>query len=116
MPDEHVIIIEPDASWHRIPWRELVEYRDLLFLMVRRDFVSKYKQTILGPLWFIIQPLLNTVVFTLVFKKMAGLSTDGYPGFLFYLSGMLAWQYFSQCMNGTSSVFVTNQQLFGKVY
>ncbi|MBU3995864.1 MAG: ABC transporter permease [Actinobacteria bacterium] len=113
---DHVIIIEPDRSWLRIPWRELLEYRDLLYLMVRRDFVSKYKQTILGPLWFIIQPLMNTLVFTLVFKKMAGLSTDGYPGVLFYMSGMLAWQYFSQCMQGTSTVFVANQNLFGKVY
>lgn len=109
-------IIEPSGKWVRIPWRELLHYRDLLFLLVRRDFVSKYKQTILGPIWFIIQPLLYTLVFTLVFKKMAGFSTGGLPGVLFYYSGMLAWQYFSQCMTGTSTIFLANAGLFGKVY
>ena len=109
-------IIEPSGSWVRIPWRELLHYRDLLYILVRRDFVSRYKQTILGPIWFIIQPLFYTVVFTFVFKKMAGFSTGGMPGVLFYYSGMLAWQYFSQCMNGTSTTFVANAGLFGKVY
>ncbi|MFC1498548.1 ABC transporter permease [Verrucomicrobiota bacterium] len=114
--EQHEYVIERTTSWFRIPWRELLNYRDLLFLLVRRDFVSRYKQTILGPVWFILQPLLTTLIFTVVFKKMAGLSTDGYPGVVFYLSGMLAWQYFAQCMQGTSSTFVTNQNLFGKVY
>ena len=108
--------IQPVGKWVRLPFREVWEYRDLLMLLVRRDFVAKYKQTILGPVWFIIQPLMTTVVFTVVFKKMAGLSTDGYPGLLFYLSGMTAWQYFSQCLQGTASTFVMNQHLFGKVY
>jgi len=109
-------IIEPSGKWVRIPWRELLHYRDLLFILVRRDFVAKYKQTVLGPLWFIIQPLFYTLVFTVVFKKMAGFSTGGMPGLLFYYSGMLAWQYFAQCMNGTSTTFIANAGLFGKVY
>ncbi len=109
-------IIEPGGSWVRIPWREVVQYRDLLFLLVRRDFVAKYKQTILGPIWFVLQPLVYTVVFSIVFKRMAGLSTDGYPAMLFYLSGMLAWQYFAQCLESTSSTFVKNAGMFGKVY
>ncbi len=109
-------VIEPSSKWFRIPWREIVQYRDLLFLMVRRDFVSKYKQTVLGPIWFVLQPLLYTIVFTVVFKKMAGFSTGEVPGPVFYFSGMLAWQYFSQCLKGTSSTFLRNANLFGKVY
>jgi lipopolysaccharide transport system permease protein len=109
-------VIEPSGKWLRIPWREIVQYRDLLFLMVRRDFVSRYKQTILGPIWFILQPLLYTIIFTVVFKKMAGFSTGNVPGPVFYFSGMLAWQYFSQCLKGTSATFLRNANLFGKVY
>jgi lipopolysaccharide transport system permease protein len=109
-------VIEPSGKWVRLNLRDLLQYRDLLVLFVRRDFVARYKQTILGPLWFILQPLLTTLVFTLVFKQMAGLSTDGYPGLLFYLSGMLAWQYFAQCMNGTATTFLSHAGLFGKVY
>jgi lipopolysaccharide transport system permease protein len=110
MTEQIEFIIEPSGKWVRIPWREL------LLILVRRDFVAKYKQTILGPLWFIIQPLFYTLVFTLVFKQMAGFTTGGMPGLLFYYSGMLAWQYFSQCMSGTSTTFVSNAALFGKVY
>ncbi len=113
---ETAVVIEPSGTWVRVNLRELIRYRDLLFLLVRRDFVARYRQTILGPLWFILQPLLTTLVFTVIFKKMAGLSTDGYPGVLFYLSGMLAWQYFAQCMNGTATTFVSHAGLFGKVY
>lgn len=109
-------VIEATKTWIKIPWRELIQYRDLLFLLVRRDFISKYKQTILGPVWFILQPLLYTLIFTFVFNKMAGFSTGGVPGILFYYSGMLAWQYFAQCMGSTSSTFVANAGLFGKVY
>ena len=109
-------IIEKSNGWFRIPWREIVYYRDLLFLLVRRDFVARYKQTVLGPLWFIVQPVSYTLVFTVVFKKMAGFSTGELPGMLFYYSGMLAWQYFAQCMGGTSSTFISNAGLFGKVY
>jgi len=109
-------IIQPTSSWFRIPWRELLHYRDLLFLFVRRDFISKYKQTILGPLWFVIQPLLTTVVFTVIFGKVAKIPTDDLPPVLFYLSGLLAWGYFAQCMSGTSDTFAQNAGLFGKVY
>lgn len=109
-------IIEPTSSWFHVPWREIVRYRDLLFLLVRRDFVAQYKQTILGPLWFVIQPLLTTVVFTVIFSKVAKIPTDQLPPMLFYLCGMLGWNYFARCMGGTSSTFVGNAGLFGKVY
>jgi len=92
------------------------EYRDLLWLLVRRDFVSLYKQTILGPLWYIIQPVLTTVMFTLVFGKIAGISTDDLPGPLFYMAGITMWNYFSDCFLKTSSVFRDNAGVFGKVY
>ena len=115
LPD-YCVVIEPNRSWFRLPWRELLHYRDLWFLLVRRDFVAKYKQTILGPAWFIIQPLLMTVMFTIVFGKIAKIPTDNLPRVLFYLCGMLAWTYFAECIRGTSTVFVTNAALFGKVY
>lgn len=109
-------IIQPTSSWFHVPWREIVQYRDLLFLLVRRDFVAKYKQTILGPLWFVIQPLMTTVVFVVIFTKVAKIPTDALPPELFYLCGMLAWSYFAQCMGGTSTTFTANAGLFGKVY
>lgn len=93
-------------------WR----YRDLLLLLVHRDFVSFYKQTILGPLWFFIQPLFTTLIFTFVFGNLAGISTDGLPQPLFYLAGITAWNYFADCLTKTSSVFTSNAGLFGKVY
>lgn len=109
-------IIEPNRSWFRIPWREIIQYRDLLFLLVRRDFVSQYKQTVLGPLWFVIRPLATTIVFTVIFGKVAKISTDGLPQMLFYLCGLLGWSYFSRCMGATSTTFISNASLFGKVY
>jgi lipopolysaccharide transport system permease protein len=109
-------IIEPTSSWFHVPWREIVQYRDLLFLLVRRDFVAQYKQTILGPLWFVLQPLLTTLVFTVIFSKVAKIPTDGLPAILFYLCSMLAWGYFARCMGGTSATFTANAGLFGKVY
>lgn len=109
-------IIEKSRSWFRIPWREIVDYRDLLFLLVRRDFVSKYKQTILGPAWFVLQPLMMSVIFTVVFAKIAKIPTDGLPPLLFNLCGLLGWGYFAQCVSGTSQTFVSNASLFGKVY
>ena len=115
LPD-YCVVIEPNRSWFRLPWRELLHYRDLWLLLVRRDFVAKYKQTILGPAWFIIQPLLMTVMFTIVFTGIAEIPTDGLPPGLFYLCGMLAWTYFGECIRSTSTVFVTNASLFGKVY
>jgi len=95
---------------------ELWKYRDLTGLFVRRDFVSVYKQTILGPLWFLIQPILTTITFTVIFGRIAKMPTDGLPQFLFYMSGTVVWTYFSDCLNKTSNTFITNSQLFGKVY
>lgn len=114
--DSFEIIIQPNRSWFYIDWRGLLHYKDLLFLLVRRDFVARYKQTILGPLWFIIQPILTTLVFTVIFGKVAKIPTDGIPPMLFYLCGLLAWTYFASCLNSTSTSFVANANLFGKVY
>ena len=109
-------IIRPKRNLFDVNLRELWHYRDLIILFVRRDFVSKYKQTILGPLWFIIQPLLTTLMFVFVFGNVAGFSTDGLPKVLFYFSGLVGWNYFSQSLTATSNVFVTNANIFGKVY
>lgn len=109
------LIIRPDSSWGT-RLGELLRYRDLIFLFVHRDFTSQYKQTILGPLWALIQPILSTSVFYLVFHHIAHISTDGLPSFLFYLSGTIVWNYFSGCFTGTSSTFISNSYLFGKVY
>lgn len=95
---------------------ELWHYRDLLLLLVRRDFVSFYKQTILGPLWFFIQPLFTTIIYTFVFGNLANISTDGLPQPLFYMAGITAWNYFSDCITKTSTVFKDNANIFGKVY
>ena len=91
-----------------INFKELWQYRDLLFLLIRRDFVAFYKQTILGPVWFFIQPLLTTLMYLLIFGRIAGLSTDGVPGILFYLSGTTCWMYFSEALTKTSDTFITN--------
>jgi len=95
---------------------EIWKYRDLLFLFVKRDIVTVYKQTILGPLWFVIQPLFTSVIFTLVFNNMGNISTGGIPPFLFNLTGITAWNYFKLCLTGTSNTFTKNQGIFGKVY
>jgi lipopolysaccharide transport system permease protein len=108
--------IQPNTSLFDIKLKDTWEYRDLLFLLVRRDFVSFYKQTILGPLWFFVQPLLQTLMFSFVFGRLAGLSTDGLPSVLFYLAGITAWNYFSECLTKTSTVFKDNANIFGKVY
>ncbi|HUG12818.1 MAG TPA: ABC transporter permease [Opitutaceae bacterium] len=109
-------VIRPRRSWLRLDVGELVQYRDLLLLLVRRDFVSKYKQTILGPAWFVIQPVLTTLVFTVVFGSVAKIPTDGVPPTLFYLCGLLGWNYFAQTLNATGNTFTNNSQIFGKVY
>lgn len=114
--NSYEVVIEPHKGWVRIPWRDLIEYRDLLFLLVRRDFVAQYKQTVLGPFWFVIQPLLTTIVFTVIFGMVAKIPTDGIPPMLFYLCGMLAWGYFAGCLGGTSGTFTSNAAIFGKVY
>jgi len=109
-------IIQSKVGWFDIDLKGLWRYRDLIFLFVRRDFVSVYKQTILGPLWFVLQPLFTTIVFTVVFGNIAQISTDGLPKILFYFSGTVTWTYFSNCLNGTSSTFISNAGIFGKVY
>lgn len=108
--------ITPARSLLSLNLREVWFYRDLLRLFVRRDFVAQYKQTILGPVWYFIQPIFTTVIFTFVFGKMAGIPTDGIPPLLFYLAGITNWNYFADCLNKTSSTFRDNQGLFGKVY
>ena len=108
--------ITPEDSLFDLRLGEIWRYRDLLLLFVRRDFVAKYKQTILGPVWFLIQPLFQTAVLAVVFGGMAGLSTDGIPPILFYLAGVTAWNYFSNCLRTTSNTFTANASLFGKVY
>jgi lipopolysaccharide transport system permease protein len=96
--------------------KELWDHRDLIFLFVRRDFISVYKQTILGPLWYLIQPLFTTVIFVIVFGNIAKISTDGNPQILFYMSGLIFWNYFADCLNKTSNTFLNNAHIFGKVY
>jgi lipopolysaccharide transport system permease protein len=113
---EFEIILRPENGWLSVELRSVWQYRDLLSLLVWRDFVAKYKQTILGPLWFIIQPLLMTVVFTVVFGTIAGLPTDGLPPLLFYLCGQLGWNYFAQTLSSGSATLVNNAGLFSKVY
>ncbi len=108
--------ISPKNSLLDLRLGEVWAYRDLLGLLVRRDFVSFYKQTILGPLWFFIQPLFTTVIFTFIFGNLAGISTDGLPKPLFYLAGITAWNYFADCLTKTSTVFRDNANIFGKVY
>jgi lipopolysaccharide transport system permease protein len=108
--------IKPQDKLFNLHLKDVWAYRDLLFLLVRRDFVSFYKQTILGPLWFFIQPILTTVMFTFVFGKLAGISTDNLPPILFYLAGITAWNYFADCLTKTSTVFKDNANIFGKVY
>ncbi|TBO42180.1 ABC transporter permease [Pedobacter kyonggii] len=114
--DEHTWTIEAKASLFDLKLNEIWAYRDLLWLLVRRDFVSFYKQTILGPLWFFIQPLFTTIIFTFIFGNLAGISTDGLPKPLFYMAGITAWNYFADCLTKTSTVFKDNANIFGKVY
>ena len=110
------LIIKPHTRWWDLHLEDVWRYRDLLWLFVRRDFVSGYKQTILGPLWFFIQPLLTTIMFTIIFTGVARIPTDGLPPMLFYLAGTTPWNYFAACLTSTSNTFVANAGLFGKVY
>lgn len=116
MEDKSITVIKPVKGWFNIDIKSLFKKKDLIFLFVKRNFVSNYKQTILGPLWALIQPLLTTVVFTIVFGKIANLSSDGAPQFLFYMSGNIAWSYFSNCISSTSGSFINNAGLLKKVY
>ena len=110
------LIVTPERKWWDLRLGELWEYRDLVMLFVRRNFVAQYKQTILGPAWHLITPIISTVIFTIIFNKLAGLPTDTLPPFLFYLSGNVIWSYFSTCLTSTSNTFAGNQGMFGKVY
>ncbi len=109
-------VIRPRTNWFNFHFKEVWKYRDLLMLFVRRDFVSVYKQTILGPLWYLLQALFTTITFTIIFGKVANLPTDGVPQPLFYMAGIVCWGYFSQCLTKTSNTFVANAGIFGKVY
>lgn len=114
--DSWTEIIKPKRGWFDVKLKEIWRYRDLIMLFVRRDFVSVYKQTILGPLWLFIQPLFTTFIFYFVFNRIANIPTDGVDPILFYLSGITLWNYFSDCFNKTSNTFVANASIFGKVY
>lgn len=109
-------VISPESKVFELKLGDVWRYRDLLLLLVRRDFVATYKQTILGPIWFFLQPLLTTVTFTIVFGQMGKLSTDGLPGPLFYMTGITLWNYFADCLTKTATVFRDNASIFGKVY
>ena len=110
------LVIQPKTGWFKLHLADLWRYRDLVVLFVKRDLSVTYKQTVLGPLWFIIQPLFSTIIFTVVFGNIAKISTDGIPPFLFYMAGNVAWGYFANNLNGTSNTFVKNSSIFGKVY
>ena len=108
--------IKANQPWWKINWREIVEYRDLLWMLVVRDLTSVYKQTILGPLWFIIQPLSTTLVFTVIFGQVANVSTDGIPKIVFYMGGTVLWNYFAGCMTQGANSLVANTNVLSKVY
>ncbi len=114
--DEWSMIIKARSGWFDINVRELWKYKDLVGLFVKRNYASMYKQTILGPLWFIVNPLITVVIFTIVFGNIAKIPTDGIPEFLFYMAGNTLWSYFAYCLNTTSTTFTSNAALFGKVY
>ncbi|MBI5635059.1 MAG: ABC transporter permease [Nitrospirae bacterium] len=109
-------VIGPKSGWFDVNLSSLWNYRDLILLFVKRDFIAFYKQTILGPLWFLVQPLFTAVVFTVIFGRIAKISTDGLPQVLFYMCGIVIWNYFADCLNKTSDTFVSNAGIFGKVY
>ncbi|WP_298119901.1 ABC transporter permease [Flavobacterium sp.] len=115
-PQDWDLVIKGHSSLFSLNFGDLWRYRDLLLMFVKRDFVSFYKQTVLGPLWFFIQPIFTTLVFTFIFGNLAGISTDGLPQQLFYLAGITSWNYFADCLTKTSTVFRDNANIFGKVY
>jgi lipopolysaccharide transport system permease protein len=108
--------ITPKNKFFSLNLKEVWQYRDLLFLFVKRDVITVYKQTVLGPLWYLIQPLFTSVTFTIIFNNVAGINTGTVPPFLFNLAGITVWNYFTACLNGTSDTFKTNANIFGKVY
>jgi lipopolysaccharide transport system permease protein len=117
LPEENWdIVITPKKKWFDLELKELIRSKDLLMLLLRRDVVSVYKQTLLGPLWFFVQPILSSLAFAVIFSGLGNLSTDGVPAFLFYLSGMVPWLFFSTCVTNNANTFFQNQNVFGKVY
>lgn len=114
--DSWDIYITPKRKWFDLNLYEIIKHKDLLWIFVKRDITSLYKQTILGPLWFMIQPLISTIIFYLIFNKIARIPTDDIPPSLFYMSGIIAWNYFSSCLLNTSKTFLSNSSIFGKVY
>lgn len=110
------LVVKPLNKWYDLRLKEILRYKDLLLLFVRRDFVSVYKQTILGPIWFFIQPIITSITFTVIFGNLARISTDGIPPILFYMSGITLWNYFSDTLTKTSDTFTANANIFGKVY
>ena len=110
------LVVSPHSKWYNLRLGEMLRYKDLLFLFVRRDFISLYKQTILGPLWFFIQPIITSLTFTVIFGNLAQISTDGLPAILFYMCGITLWNYFSDTLTKTSDTFSANAGVFGKVY
>jgi len=113
---EYTTVIKPKNKLFEVDFKEIWQYRDLFSMFVKRDIITQYKQTILGPAWFFIQPIITTIMYSIVFAGIAGISTDGLPQFMFYLAGIVCWQYFADCLNKTSSTFTANQGIFGKVY
>lgn len=116
MEEKWTTIIKPKTGWFELNIKEVWKYRDLIWLFVKRNISVQYKQTILGPIWFIINPLMTTIIYTVVFGSIAGFSTDGVPHFAFYLCSTVIWQYFASCVNNTSNTFTSNAGIFGKVY
>ncbi|MGV3631165.1 MAG: ABC transporter permease [Bacteroidota bacterium] len=114
--EEWDLVIRPGSPVFSLNLREVWEYRDLLLLLVKRDVISFYKQTVLGPLWFFIQPLIMTLIYILIFGTIAGIGTDGLPKALFYMTGIISWNYFSECLLKTSTIFKDNAHIMGKVY
>lgn len=109
-------VIRSEESFFKLNLRDILEYKDLIFLLTKRNFTTMYKQTILGPLWIIINPLLTTTMFTIIFGYIASIPTDSVPQFIFYMAGNIIWVYFSSCLSQISSTFLTNASIFGKVY
>ena len=109
-------VLEPDSKWYSLRLKQLFRFKDLLLLFVRRDFVAIYKQTILGPIWFFIQPVITAATFALIFGVFGGIDTEGMPALLFYMCGITMWNYFSDTLTKTSDTFTSNASIFGKVY
>ncbi|MBO4213039.1 MAG: ABC transporter permease [Clostridia bacterium] len=116
MQEQWTTVIKPKTGWRDINLKELWQYRDLIYLFVKRNFATLYKQTILGPLWIIIAPVFSTLISTFIFGTVAKIPSDGVPYFLFYMCGNVAWTYFSSCLTSTSTTFTGNAGIFGKVY